>query len=340
MSGSSQQGVRYKSYEATDFAAVRDLFKLVWGANRSVEYDAKHWNETLIGLCPAIVGIWEEQIVGFYMVWPIPLSDGQQQILGGQPIDSMVHPKFQGKGMLRELACRCYELCNERTIGVMFGAPNRAAYSGNVGALNWCHVRNIFDLARPLATLPRRRPRWAEHEGRWTHDNGAAASLAAAAHKNFPSELAALWEEVAPIRRSWQVRQTRAWMDYRYRSVPDAEYYTLALPGDGGHRAAAICGLRKVGSRTKATLAEVIAGDENSRHEIVAAVASWAKFRGAQVLFAKSTLTNPGDRLYRQGFVPFRRTPLISRTLTAKCFAANAFSSSAWVLFGGAFDTV
>jgi hypothetical protein len=71
------------------------------------------------------------------MVWPLLFSDGQEQVLGGQPIDSMVHRSFQGKGMLRELACRCYGVCNENKIAeiaVMFGAPNRAAYAGNVGA--------------------------------------------------------------------------------------------------------------------------------------------------------------------------------------------------------------
>ena len=146
MSSPQLQDIRYARYEASHFAQLRELFKTVWGANRNVEYDVKHWNETLTGACPAIVGRYEERVVGFYMVWPMLLSDGREQVLGGQPIDSMVHPDFQGKGMLRELACRCYEFCSESKLAVMFGAPNRAAYAGNIGALNWCHVGNIVEV--------------------------------------------------------------------------------------------------------------------------------------------------------------------------------------------------
>ncbi|MCQ4188714.1 GNAT family N-acetyltransferase, partial [Methylocystis suflitae] len=116
MSSPQLQDVRYAPYEVSHLMQLRELFKVVWGANRSIEYDAKHWNETLMGVCPAVVGLCDERVVGFYMVWPMLLSDGQERILGGQPIDSMVHPNFQGKGMLRELACRCYELCTERKL--------------------------------------------------------------------------------------------------------------------------------------------------------------------------------------------------------------------------------
>lgn len=130
--------------------------------------------------------------MGFYMVWPMPFPDGQEQVLGGQPIDSMVHPNFQGKGMLRELACRCCELSNESKLAVMFGAPNRAAYAGNVGALNWCHVGNILELVRPLPPMLRCKTRWIEQEDRWIRDSADSELSACIAQRDCPPEFSIL----------------------------------------------------------------------------------------------------------------------------------------------------
>ena len=340
MSSADLQGVRYARYEASHFTQLRELFKTVWGASRSAEYDAKHWNETLTGLCPAVVGLCEGRVVGFYMVWPMLFSDGQEQVLGGQPIDSMIHPSFQGKGMLRELACRCYELCNEKKFAVMFGAPNRAAYTGNVGALNWCHVGNILDLVRPLTPISYPKTCWVEQEGGWICDSADSELSACVAQSDCPPEVSILCEGLAPLKRRWQISRTTRWMDYRYRSAPDAEYYTVRLPDKRDRRGAAVCGFRKSGSGVKASLVELIGTDEIARKAVVRATASWARHKGARYLFAKSTTNDPNERLFWRGFVPFRRTALISRTLTWRCYSANAFSPTAWVLFGGAFDTM
>jgi GNAT superfamily N-acetyltransferase len=340
MSSPQLQDVRYARYEVSHFTQLRELFKTVWGAYRSIEYDIKHWNETLTGVCPAVVGLCEAQVVGFYMVWPMLFSDGKEQVLGGQPIDSMVHPDFQGKGMLRELACRCYELCSESNLAVMFGAPNRAAYAGNIGALNWCHVGNIVESLRPLAPMSYRSTRWVEQEGRWICDSDDSRLSECIAQRNCPLDLGALCEEFAPLKRSWQVSRTAQWLGYRYRSVPDAEYYAIRLPEGRGRRGAALCGFRKSGLGVKATLVEVIASDEDTRKAVVSAAASWARHKGARFLIAKSTNNDPNERLLRRGFVPFRRTALISRTLSWRCYSASPFSPTAWALYGGAFDTM
>jgi hypothetical protein len=107
MSSPDLQDVRYARYEASHFGQLRELSSRPFGERIEAP------NTTVTGVCPAFVGLCEEQVIGFYMVWPMLFSDRQEQVLGGQPMDSMVHPSFQGKGMLRELACRCYQLCNE-----------------------------------------------------------------------------------------------------------------------------------------------------------------------------------------------------------------------------------
>lgn len=333
-----KRGVRYAQYQVSHFARLRELFKTVWRANRSEEYDAKLWNESLTGVCPAVLAFWGEQIVGAYMIWPMQFSDGRQQVLGGQSIDSMVHPLFQGKGLLLELAARCYQLCYESQLAVMFGTPNRANYAGTVGEQNWCHVGNVVDFVRPLTPMTKKR--WNVQESGWVCDTTNSELSGCVSKKDCSPDISLLDEKSGPAGSIWQVSRTPRWMDYRYRSAPDAEYYTIRLAGVRGRRGMAICGFRKSQAGVKATLVEMIAADEPSRRAVVRAAASWAQHKGARYLVAKSTNNNPNRQLFWGGFIPFRRTPLVVRTLSPKCYAANAYSSTAWDLFGGDFDTM
>ena len=71
-------------------------------------------------------------------------------------------------------------------------------------------------------------------------------------------------------------------MNYRYRSIPDAEYYTISLPEERDCRGVEVCGFRKSGLGLKATLVEMSANDEIARKAVINAAASWARRRGAR----------------------------------------------------------
>lgn len=340
MSPPNHRTIRFEQYNLSHFAAVRNLFERVWRTSRSAEYDDKHWNTTLIGVCPAIVAFSQEEAVGFYMVWPVMLTDGQVDVVCGQPIDSMVHPDFQGKGLLRELGNRCYDICSQKGFAVMYGAPNKAAYAGNVGALNWCHVSNVTDWIRPLFGLGGQGLDWVEQDGLWVMHGRREESKIYTADRNAGEPLSELWTKGPAIRRRWHFSRNQAWMNYRYHSVPDAEYFTVTLRVGEVQAAAAICGFRKVGSRLRATLADLVYKDDNACRSVLMALVSFAKRKGARIMLAKTAPFSSGEQLYRNGFFPVRRTPLISRTVGWQCFAANALSSKGWSLFGGAFDLV
>ncbi|MFZ1110073.1 MAG: GNAT family N-acetyltransferase [Rhodomicrobium sp.] len=340
MSPPDLRSIRFEQYNSSHFASVRNLFERVWGESRSAEYDDKYWNKTLTGVCPAIVAFFHEQAVGFYMVWPVMLTDGQADFVCGQPIDSMVHPDFQGKGLLRELGNRCYEICSQEGIAVMYGAPNKAAYAGNVGALNWCHVSNLTDWIRPMFGLRGQSSLWVEQDGRWVMHGRQGESTIFTAERDSGEQLSELWTEGPTIRRRWQVSRTQAWMNYRYRSVPEAEYFTVTLRVGEIQAAAAICGFRKVGSRLRATLADLVYKDEIACRLVLKALVNFAKRKGARFMLAKTAPFSLGEQLYRSGFLPVRQTPLISRTPGWQCFAANALSRKGWSLFGGAFDVI
>jgi GNAT superfamily N-acetyltransferase len=335
--------IDYQVYDSSHCEDLRELFVQVWGVPRSVEYDQKHWNNTIVGTAPGIVALASGRIIGFYTVWPVPLTDGGKVVIGGQPIDSMIDRQFQGRGVLRELGSRCYQECARHSIGLMYGAPNRAALAGNVGGLNWSHVSEIVDYVRPILRRARRSDFLANLAERDQSIKGLTVSATAGAL----DAVAVFCTNVADpgdARKTWRVARPGEWLRYRYGSTPEVRYVTLTINHGDEILGAAVCGVRlkdaESGSVAKLTIGELVGRDNATCRELIGGIVSLAATCGAPYVLAKSAGAGLGSVLLSAGFVPCRRTPLISRTLDASCHRANPLAKKGWALFGGAFDTV
>ena len=339
----SHSFVDYEVYSSGHLDALRDLFGSVWGARRSREYDEKHWDQTIIGTAPGVVALVENRVVGFYAVWPVPLTDGACTVIGGQPIDSMVHRDFQGRGLLREIGSRCYQECVRRSITVMYGAPNRAALAGNVGGLNWSHVSEIVDYVRPIV---RRRPEKGSLAKLAEQDLTLGDVLVSASPEGFDRvvKFCSNGSHEKNNGRVWRIPFSPEWFRYRYNSTPDVRYVSLTRNRGDEITGTAICGIRFKGlgggSVSKLTIGELSGRDATTRRELIAGTIRLAAIVGAPYVLAKSSRGDVGLTLLCAGFLPYRRTPLISRSLDASCHRANPLSRSGWSLAGGAFDTI
>ncbi|MBJ7533228.1 GNAT family N-acetyltransferase [Rhodomicrobium vannielii ATCC 17100] len=335
--------IDYQVYAPYHWEDLRKLFERVWGSSRSVEYDQKHWNNTIIGTAPGIVALAGDRIVGFYTVWPVPLTDGAKVVIGGQPIDSMVDGQFQGRGLLRELGRRCYQECARHSIAVMYGAPNRAALAGNLGGLNWSHVSEIVDYVRPVLRQARRSGFLAN----LMDQDRAIKGLTVSATPSALDTAAVFYANVAAqgdAKKVWRLAQSTEWVRYRYGSTPEVRYLTLMIGQGDKIRGAAVCGIRFKnaldGPVVKLTISELVGRDNAACREVIGGIVSLAAACGAPYVQAKSAGAGLGSVLLSAGFLPYRRTPLISRTLDASCHRANPLAKSGWALFGGAFDTI
>jgi hypothetical protein len=329
-----------RPFSNDDFAAVRNLYRIVWGEERDLRYDRMRMTNTVRGTCTAVVAMIAGRCVGFYMVWPLPLTDGKSLVSGAQPIDTMTDPEFQGRGLLGRMGCECYRLCAESGLKVMFGAPNRAAYPGNLGRLNWSHTGDIRLYARPL-TLAGMLP-----GGRLA--GMLARALPLQARKDAEVRLEApssseLEECLASMhypQRTWRVARSLAWFRYRYQEAGRLTYTWISIYRGGSLFGFSIVGIPTGSSaRSKlASLSEVVGRDREGRRLAVGAAVSFARRQGANAVTTRSTSSLLADALRTNGFIAVRRSPLITRVLGPDCFDANPFVPRAWELFGGDFD--
>lgn len=335
-------GLIFRPFLATDFDAVRELYRIVWGEQRQSRYDYMRWVETIDGLSIATVAMDGNVCVGFYMVWPQPVTDGTSAVSAGQPIDTMTDPAYRSRGLFSQLAIQCYRLCSNRGLKILFGAPNPAALPGNVGRLNWAVPTSIQVHLRPI-TLAGVAP------------FGKAVGLLSRA---FPLQRSGVYDVLAerppsaaldqclmavPAPRGrWSLARSVSWYSYRYQDAGHFDYRWVSVYRAGALTGFAILGVpsRTLAGIRRGTIADVVGVDTQSRAAAVGGALKMARDAGLHLVVAKSTLGSDTSPLRSNGFVPVRRTPLIARTLGPDCFDANPFRADSWSLFGGDFDTL
>lgn len=342
----SDPQISVRAVEARDFEPLRALYARVWQRTRDERYDRMRFCETMGGLPHAAVAEVDGDVAGFFTLWPLDLTDGKRVVPGGEAMDVMTDERLRGRGIFPRLAAKSAEFAADRGVQVLFGAPNAAIFNGYLKKLSWATPGHIRSFVRPLSlngaapggalaspvlalgaggdphgfTVARERP-----------DDGAlTACLAASEGKLLNSAGGGVW----------RVHRTPAWYDFRYQEAGRFDYRWVALSRGGELAAFAVWGLELAqgGRLRRANLNDVIGVDEAAQRAAVQVAVHDARQAGAHFLHAVATYPARAPLFRRLGFVPFKKTPLIARTLDAASHAGNPFLADGWDLIGGDFD--
>jgi len=326
-------------FEAGHFDRVRALYQSLYpGRERHIGFDRMRLTSTTDGLTEAQVAIDGDRLVAFYGIWPLNLFDGRRVVRGGQSIDTMTHPDFQGQGLFSELARRCYLGCSDRGMEVLYGLPNANSAPGFTKRLSWAAPDRVGQFVRPIS-------------GRGVGQlRGAALSTANAVlplgGKDAAPELEQpendLIEELLTRTQDtdhWSINQTAEWYDFRFQDDGRGPYEWLSLYDHSDRKLDAFAVWRKPttpGESRGFVLALV--GDQPKVASLVRTMIQRARIRDVSYLTAFTTAGWRSDILRRAAFVRIRHYPLIVRAVSGHSHRNNPFNSSIWSLFGADYD--
>ncbi len=225
-----------RPYRSGDEHALMDLTKLVLERDLAL----KDWR-WLFSDNPAGEGFFsladhDGNIVGQYVVIPIRMLVGGEEITGAQSMDTMTHPDYRRQGMFTTLANEVYAELKRCGIHAAYGFPNPASHPGFVNKLEWITLIDLPFRARPLkpGTI------LAEKFGAGSIMKFAGAPTGAVFNRMYPvraqsgdpelrkidsfgPEFDDLWTSVAGS-FNCVVKRDAAYLNWRYIAKPGADY--------------------------------------------------------------------------------------------------------------------
>jgi GNAT superfamily N-acetyltransferase len=331
------------------FDAIRELYAAVRGNNRPEAFDRWRWFGTPDGDCPIALAMDGETVAGFYTLWPVRLRIGDTVVPGGQSMDTMTHPGYQGRGIFTALAQACYEIAAARGFRVLYGFPNALSYPGFVRRLGWDHTGDVRHWIRPL------RP---SHHHRVPALVGPLADWATALLPRGgtprdleislgPPDSAARDDLLAgwcPGPGLCRVERTPQWLQWRYSDGAAHDYEWICARRDGAVVAAGAWGMQNAAwgevADGRAHLVELLGDDPAGLRAVVGAVIARAAERRAWILETVTNIAPVVAALKRCGFFSHRGAPLIVRTLGDGAPDPMLRDHAAWRFIGGDLDTM
>jgi len=132
-----------------DEERLKDLEKLheaVYNKKPAPGYFLKKYNTAYTGVTyVGYIAYSNENIaIAYYGVLPCFIEYNDQLTLAAQSADTMTHPGYRFKGMFLMLSNKCFELCKQNNIKLLFGFPNQNSHHGAI-KLGW-KMTEMMDL--------------------------------------------------------------------------------------------------------------------------------------------------------------------------------------------------
>mgnify|MGYP001347444215 CR=1 FL=1 len=252
---------------------------LGWGDDErfAALYRWKH-DENPLGPSPRWVALEGDRVVGFrvFLRWRFTRPDGGVAT-AVRAVDTATDPDHQGKGIFRALTLGALDALRADGVDFVFNSPNEKSRPGYL-KMGW------IELGRPpVAVTPRlgslvRIARSRTAADRWSVPTAVGSPAAAWFATEAGTSLVAAGAASQAADQRWRTDRTPQWLAWRY-GLEALAYRVLTsadLGGSGSSTAAvdgaAVFRLRRRGSATEATVAEVLTPDPATRRSLVRGV--------------------------------------------------------------------
>lgn len=136
---------------------MNDVFKeqQYFGLDRDINYWSWKHEQNIFGKSILIVAEKDSKIVGLRAFWSWRLKCRGQFLKAFQPVDTFVHPEYQGRGLFRKMNIMAVQKAIDNNADLIFNFPNKNSLPGNL-SLGWNYVSKlnwIVKLISPVKVL-------------------------------------------------------------------------------------------------------------------------------------------------------------------------------------------
>lgn len=151
----AEQTYTYRPYEAGDVSGFLDLYRTVWGHDRTAEWFRWRFEENpYADEVPMVVAERDGELVGVEPCLTFRLSGGGTTVRALQPADWIVHPDHRRRGVFSGMTEQLLDRYEDR-VGLFFNFPSEALVPG-VEKFGWrltAGPTDYYRVRRPGALL-------------------------------------------------------------------------------------------------------------------------------------------------------------------------------------------
>ena len=327
---------KFRELHDEDVNSLEELSAKVFHEVHPKEYFVWKFIDNPAGRGSNMVAEVSGNIVGHGSLIPTPLRIGNEVVLGGQGVDSMIHPDHQG--LFVPLFEACMELAASKGIEVAYGCPNQNSFPALVHMLNWDHTGEIPQWLRILnpnanwlasLSLPKKLASWGMHLLPLGNRNPPGCTVRV--ERPSDQELLSL-DDLTSSKlpaRTCRIGRSPEWFKWRFDAASQHQYQWFSAYRDGELKAWAVFGLNDSGEQPMIDMSGI---DPAALEASVSAATRRAKELGLATLVSVTNDDAAIQTLKSCGYLRRKSMPLTVRSLTTRILNANIHSHSSWRL--------
>ncbi|WP_367362920.1 GNAT family N-acetyltransferase [Mesotoga sp.] len=298
-----------------------------FASTRSRESWNWKYEKNVFGKPIHIVVTSDERIVGFRSFWPWELACRGQVLKAYQPVDTVVHPDYQGQGLFTKLTVKALKQATEIGTDLLFNFPNQNSMPGYL-KLGWNYVAKLPWLVKPLRPF---------HLLKTLKNKEKATPIELDEKYRITPEMCDELIERESFDGLLRTRQSKEFLWWRYGENLFFKYGALQIK-EGRKKLSAIFEVNQKGTRREMIIVDILGSSELIKKlfkELVIVAKSM------NVDFMTTIMTNgyEMEKLRSLGFMKVRKKNLVALPLNLS-LENKAINIDNWRIVGGMHDSI
>ena len=150
--------ISIRQYIEDDKEQILDLLNYIFSKqeyfakSRTLEWWNWKYERNVFGKSIIMIAEDNDRVVGARIFWAWEFVCRGQILKAYQPVDTVVHPDYQGQGLFTKLTVKALNQATEIGADLLFNFPNENSLPGNL-KLGWNYVAKLPWLVRPLKPI-------------------------------------------------------------------------------------------------------------------------------------------------------------------------------------------
>jgi len=298
-----------------------------FASTRSRESWNWKYEKNVFGKPIHIVATSDERIVGFRSFWPWELVCRGQALKAYQPVDTVVHPDYQGQGLFARMNTIAVKKAIELKTDLLFNFSNQNSLPGNL-KLGWNYVAKLPWLVKPLRPF---------HLLNTLKSKEKAIPVELEEKYRITPEMCDELLERESFDGLLKTRQAKEFLWWRYGENLFFKYGALQVT-EGRKRLSAIFEVNQKGTRREMIIVDILGSSELIKilfKELIIVAKSM------NVDFMTTIMTNgyEMEKLRSLGFMKVRKKNLVALPLNLS-LENKAINIDNWRIVGGMHDSI